>query len=198
MPAALLAALFLVQTPGAAFRAIEQSWTDRNADAYLSLWDFESPEDEAAERAFVEDRMAKDSRLRMHVPEPSAIPLGTRRVGSHGELVTIEEPWGRVEQFLFRIEQRTEGWRLIARHPVGEISGLAHLSLDPGGLKVAGHVLRLPDFDLEMRTGTIFTSPASLGPTVLVFAGKGRVRFRPHLEHEREQLRRYAGRTSCV
>ena len=194
MPAALLAALLAVQTPTATFRAVEEAWTARDAGAYLALWDFETPESEAAERAFVEDRLRRDARLRMHVPEPSAIPLGTRRIGSHGELVTIDEPWGQVEQLLFRIEARAGGWSVVSRQVVGEIGGLAHLSLDPGGLRVAGHVLRLPDFELEMRTGTLFTSPATLGPTVLVFAGKGRVRFRPHLAREREQLRRYAGR----
>ena len=46
--------------------------------------------------------------------------------------------------------------------------------------------------------GTLFTSPVSVGPTVLVFVGEGTVRFRPRLETERNQLRHFGGRPELV
>ena len=179
------------RTTTAVFQAVEDRWNARDVEGYLALWRFDTPEAAQAEREFAERLLGADARLDVQAPEAADVPLGTRRVGAYAELVIVEEPWGRVEQLLFRVERREDGWRVYARLVVGEVSGLSHLSLDPHGRRVDGHVLRLPDFELEMRTGTLFTSPAALGPTVLVFAGRGRVRFKPRPAAEREQLRRY-------
>jgi hypothetical protein len=180
--------------PVAALEAVEQAWNSGNAAAYLALWDFSSADAEQAEREFVGSRPAAGARLTVHVPDTGAVPLGRGRLSAYADLVTVDEPWGRVEQILFTVERRDHGFRLVRREAVGQIDGLVHLSLDPGGLKAAGHVLRLPDFELQMRRGTLFTSPAAAGRTVLVFVGDGHVRFRPHVAREREQLRKFAGR----
>jgi hypothetical protein len=182
------------ESPTATLSAVASRWNAGDLEGYLALWEFESPEDETTERDFARHRMERRAQLTLHIPEPGAVPVSHRRLGAYAELMTTEEPWGRVEQLLFRIERGDERWSVVARQLAGQIDGLAHLSVDPAGLKVAGHVLRLPDFEMEMRTGTLFTSPDALGRTVVVFVGEGRVRFRPYLAREREQLRKYVGR----
>jgi hypothetical protein len=180
--------------PSAVFRALQDAWTAGDQARYLALWRFADADAEAAEREFIAGRFATQTRLEVYVPDPSSAPLGTRIIGAHAQLVTLDEPWGRVEQMIFRVERANDGWRLISRDIVGEIAGLAHLALDPNGFKVAGHVLRLPDFEMEMRSGTLFTSPDTLGRTVLVFVGDGRVRFHPHRVYERAQLAKFMKR----
>jgi hypothetical protein len=39
----------------------------------------------------------------------------------------------------------------------------------------AGLTLRFDDFTLEMHSGTLYTSPATLGPTALLFVGEATV-----------------------
>jgi hypothetical protein len=51
-----------------------------------------------------------------------------------------------------------------------------------------GLTLRLPDFELRMDRGTLFTSPPAVGPTALVFVGEGTVRVSPDAAREQEQL----------
>jgi hypothetical protein len=177
----------------AALQAIEGAWNGGEPAAYLGLWDFPNAGAEAAERQFVETRPASTTRLTVHAPDAAAVPLGRGRLTAYADLVTVDEPWGRVEQQLFTVERRHDGFRVVRREAVGQIDGLVHLSLDRAGWKAAGHVLRLPDFELEMRSGTLFTSPPAAGRSVLVFAGEGRVRFRPHVAREREQLRKWVG-----
>jgi hypothetical protein len=82
---------------------------------------------------------------------------------------------------------------LVDRQGVGEIGGLVHLSLDPQGVRADGLSLALEDFELQMRTGTLFLSPKAVGPTLLVFVGEGSVRFSPAPPAEREQLRKFCG-----
>jgi hypothetical protein len=198
--ALLLAAPVLAQDEAAgpaalaAFQALEDAWRARDLEAYLALWRFETPEAAATEREFATSRLEGETQLRLHAPAPDTVPSEARRLGAAAELVTSDEPWGQIEQLLFRMERTEAGWRLVSRQVVGEIGGLAHLAIEPGGFLAAGRTLRLPDFELEMKSGTLFLSPAALGPTVLVFNGEGRVRFRPHLAREREQLRKYSGR----
>ena len=52
------------------------------------------------------------------------------------------------------------------------MDGLVHVALDPAGLRADGLALRLADFELHFEPGTLFVSPAPLGPTVLVFIGE--------------------------
>ena len=44
--------------------------------------------------------------------------------------------------------------------------------------------LALEDFELEMHSGTLFTSPPELGPTALTFIGEATVRFKPRPDAE--------------
>jgi hypothetical protein len=184
--------------PAEIITALRSAWNARDISAFLAPWSFSSPEQEAAERAFASGRLGPgkgDSRLTLYVP-PSVGPA-VKRVLSYGEIITINEPWGRVEQVLVRLEKSDAGvWTVASEEVLDRLDGLAHLSLDPHGLTVNGQVLRLPDFELTMKSGTLFTSPDTLGRTVLVFAGEGRVHFQPEPPVEREQLRKYCGRAA--
>jgi hypothetical protein len=201
-PLALAAALAAAAPPGPAgpepsevLATLTKAWAARDAAAYLVPWQFESPQAEAEERAFASTRLADsgaESHLALHAPR--SVPAEARGISCYGELVTVRGPWGRVEQVVVRLEKRQGRWTPVSRRIDGQLEGLAHLSLDPAGLAVSGHVLRLPDFQLEMTAGTLFSSPEELGKTVLVFVGTGRVRFNPGPVAEREQLRKYLGR----
>ncbi|PYQ22350.1 MAG: hypothetical protein DMF81_12485, partial [Acidobacteria bacterium] len=127
---------------------------------------------------------------------PAADARGSFKVSA--QLFTLTEPRGRVEQWLFTLEGRDGRWVLAGREGVGLIDGLVHLSLDPHGYRARGLTLRFDDFALEMRDGTLFSSPASVGPTALVFVGEALVRFRPWPETEREQLRQFGGKPELV
>ncbi|MGE5127690.1 MAG: M1 family metallopeptidase, partial [Betaproteobacteria bacterium] len=47
---------------------------------------------------------------------------------------------------------------------------------------------------LKLEDGTLYASPAAVGPTALVFVGRARVLFQPRPAAEREQLRQFSGR----
>ena len=97
-----------------------------------------------------------------------------------------------------KLAPREDGWRIVARDAAGTVDGLIHLSLDPKGYRADGLRLKLEDFELEMREGTIFSSPQAVGPTVLVFVGDGMLHFTPRPPAEREQLRAYSGQPQMV
>ena len=181
----------------AAFLArVERAWNLRDAAAYLALWEFASPEARAAETAFAAGHMAGDE-TRLRLQKPAAPPTAPSfRVNA--EAFAVVEPRARVEQWLFVVERRARGWALVGREPTGGIEGLVHLSLDPAGFRAQGLTLRLPDFEVRMDRGTLFTSPASVGPTVLVFIGEGSVRVSPGPPAEREQLRQFSGKQEMV
>jgi hypothetical protein len=98
-----------------------------------------------------------------------------------------------MEEWKLTLARTGLDWHFVERRPLGALEGLIHLSLDPAGYRAQGQVLRLPDFELRFESGTLFTSPPSLGPTLLVFIGKGRVRFSPRPATERQQLEQFAG-----
>jgi hypothetical protein len=183
-------------SPGELLDRLEAAWRARDAAAYLELWSFPSPAERAEERAFVLERLtAEDSILEVQrppSPPPGAPVLDLLRVST--QAFTIAEPRGRVEQWLLRLERRDAGWLIAGREEVGLIDGLVHLSLDPNGFLADGLTFRFDDFSLEMQHGTLFSSPASVGPTALVFVGDAVVRFRPWPETEREQLRQFGGK----
>jgi hypothetical protein len=175
---------------------VERAWDLRDAAAYLDLWDFPSPEARAAEAAFVASHLGGDeTHLRLQKP---ASPPGTPSFRINAEAFTITEPRARVEQWLFVVERRPRGFALVGREPAGGIDGLVHLSLDAAGFQAQGLALRLPDFELRMDRGTLFLSPASVGPTALVFIGDGTVRVSPSPPAEREQLRQFSGKGEMV
>ncbi|HET8647889.1 MAG TPA: M1 family aminopeptidase, partial [Vicinamibacteria bacterium] len=125
---------------------------------------------------------------------------GTRLEGPGGALAlpaqifSVSEPRARVEEALFVLGRDGEGWAITAREERPGIDGLMHLTLAPQPYRAAGLQLRFEDFELDLQSGSLFTSPPSLGPTVVVFVGRGLARFRPRPEEEREQLRQFSGR----
>ena len=178
---------------------LDKAWRGRDAAAYLDLWSFPSAEARDEERAFVLERFtAEESVLDVQPPPPRPDAPSPERMKVSAQAFTITEPRGRVEQWLFTVERRGAGWLIVGRDDVGVIDGLVHLSLDPKGYQADGLTLRFDDFSLEMRHGTLFTAPVSVGPTALVFVGEATVRFRPWLETEREQLRQFGGKPELV
>src|SRR5439155_14839846 len=110
----------------------------------------------------------------------------------------VTEPRGRVDQVLLTTRRFGESWLVTERQDLTQIDGLVHLSLAPRGYKADGLALRLPDFEIRFRRGTLFLPPESLGPTALVFVGEATVRFTPRPETEKEQLRQFCGRRELV
>jgi hypothetical protein len=185
-------------TPGELLDRLDKAWRDRDVNAYLDLWSFASAEARDDERAFAMERFtAEESPLdvqrptRLANPPPDVIKVSA-------QLFTVTEPRGRVEQWLLTLKREPAGWVLSEREGVGSIDGLVHLSLDPGGYQAAGLTLRFDDFALEMQQGTLFLSPAAVGPTAILFVGQATVRFRPWPEPEREQLRQFGGKPELV
>ena len=179
------------------FDRLEAAWATRDKAGYLALWDFPSAEARSDEEiefgAFPEE-----GQQRLVLERPSELPAGAVRLRVSSQLVSILEPRGRVDQLVFVFEKRRERWAIVKREQVGRVDGLVHLSLDPAGYRADGLRLQLEDFELEMKKGTLFTSPASLGPTLAVFVGEGVVRFRPSPPTEQEQLRQFCGRPEFV
>lgn len=171
---------------------VRVAWAARDVEAYMREWSFRTLEEREAEEQFVKNRFASEvSELQFQAPE--LVSVWSRRLVAAAQLALVQEPWGEVEQLRFGLAPVGDRWAMVERVRDGGIEGLAHLSLDAGGYKADGLRIRLEDFELEMVRGTLFTSPASLGPTAVVFSGEGRVRIRPRLASEREQLRQFCG-----
>ncbi len=178
-----------------ALAAIEAAWAARDEAAWLALWGELDAEAREGEAFFVQSHFGSGTTSILLEPA-QALADGSVRVGAR--VVTITEPRGRVEQWRLRLRPQEGGWRLVARDAGGSVDGLLHLSLDPAGYRADGLRLVLEDFELEMHQGTLFTTPASVGPTVLVFSGEGTVRVTPKPAAEREQLRAYSGQPQLV
>jgi hypothetical protein len=184
-------------SPAAAFARLEAAFTARDDAAYLALWDFPDAAARAEEVAY--RRGLPDSGERHLVIErPLSLPPNATRVRVSAQHISILEPRGRVDQFLFTLEKHDGRWVVVSREAVGRVDGLVHLSLDGAGFRADGLRLKLEDFEIEMRKGTLFLAPPILGPTVGVFVGDGMVRFRPRPPTEAEQLRQFAGRPELV
>ena len=130
--------------------------------------------------------------MRLTLERPATLPPAG--VNVHAQVFSAIEPRARVEQFRFRIEPRAGRLRIVERLDQGAVDGLVHVALDPAGFRADGLALRLPDFELRMERGTLFVSPAQLGPTVLVFIGDGHLRVSPGPPAEQDQLRIFCGR----
>jgi Peptidase family M1 domain len=182
----------LPETPGALLDRLEQAWTTRDQAGYLGLWVFPNPEARGAELEFTRDRFAAEE-LRLTVERPARFPGPVARV--HAQVFSSTEPRARVEQFRFEITgSEASGWRITGRSDEGQIDGLVHVELDPAGFRADGLTLRLTDFELRMQRGTLFLSPASLGPTAFLFVGEGQIRISPGPAAERDQLRIFCDR----
>ena len=173
---------------------LEATWKAHDLAGYLGLLHLADDEQRAAEREFVVGEWAgQESRLELE--RPAQAPPATFKTS--GTIVSITEPHGRVEQDVFTIAAGPEGWSVTDRQAVSQIEGLVHLSLGPG-FRADGLILKLPDFELRLQHGTLFTPPADVGPTALVFVGEATVRFSPGPPTEKEQLRQFCGRTELV
>jgi hypothetical protein len=171
------------------------AWGARDLGAWMSQWAFADEEarreEESLARAAFEGTETQLSFLR--APRPGRDP---DRLDLDAQVFVADEPRGRVAYFRLRAERREGRFRLVERRGAGAVDGLVHLALDPAAYRVRGASLRLEDFELRMESGTLFQTAAAIGPTGLVFVGKGRVVFTPRPAAEREQLRQYSGRTT--
>ena len=176
---------------------LETLWGAKDAEGYLSLWEFESPEQRQEETEAIRSVFdAEDNQMILQRPSPA--PTAAGRLGADAQVFTATEPRGRVRQWRFRIEKRGERFAIVEREELGQVDGLVHLSLDPKGFRADGLVARLEDFELRMEKGTLFSAPPDLGPTALLFVGEGQVRVSPRPPAEREQLRQFCGRPTLV
>jgi hypothetical protein len=205
LPAVLLASAATLAGAGGATAAepsplavldrLQATWAARDETAYLALWRAPSEERLKAERDYVAERWSGEE-SRLEIERPTEAPRGAFKTAA--TFVAISEPRGRVEQVVFTIEPGADGWAVRERQTVSQIDGLVHLSLGPQAFRADGLSLKLPDFELIFRRGTLFTPPANLGPTALVFVGEATVRFVPGPATEKEQLRQFAGRPELV
>jgi hypothetical protein len=172
---------------------LRNAWFARDLEGYLALWHFAAPaerktETEAAREAFAADETQLTVLDR---PRHTSRPL---RLSVDVQVFTTTEPEARVEYWQLFLEPSGSRWVIVGRQPSGGMEGLIHLPLGPGAWRVRGVTLSLVDFELLMEDGTLFSTPESVGPTALVFVGRGRVRFRPRPPGERDQLRQFSGR----
>ena len=126
--------------------------------------------------------------LRRPTPRP-----GEARFVVEAQIFVSKEPRARVAFWSLRLERRAGGFVVVTREEVGQMEGLVHLKLGPQAYRAKGVVLRQKDLELRLEDGTLFSSPDDVGPTLLVFVGRARVRFTPEPEAEREQLRQFSG-----
>jgi hypothetical protein len=179
------------QSPADLAARLEAAWNARDLPAYLRLWRFAGDADRDVETEHATSHFsAERSELKVGRPETTE----RRPVSVAAQVFSVSEPRGRLEQWLYRFEPQPDGWRVGGREPLNRIDNLVHLSLDPQPYRAAGLVLRLEDFELEMRRGALFSAPPTLGPTVLVFVGEATVRVRPRPKAERAQMREFVGR----
>jgi len=180
------------ETPLALIESLESAWGRRDQEGYLRLWTFDAPDERAGEAQFTEEHFrAEETTLQIQRPQAGAREESPLELSARAFMAT--EPRAYLEEWLLRLERGPAGWSVRSRRAQAQIDGLLHLSLDPKGFRADGLTLRLEDFDLQMTKGTLFTSPPSVGPTVLVFVGRGSVAMRPRPVAEQEQLRQFSG-----
>lgn len=182
-------------TDGAAIDALlerlQAAWAARDVTAYLASWRFESDASREAETEFARDYFsAGDTRLMLERPRTWS---GSDRQSLMARTFAQTEPRAKIEQWRLRLARDGQGWHLSAREPGGRLDGLVHLSVDPQGFVAAGKRLQLPDCEVRFLSGTLFTTPANVGPTLLLFVGEAELRFQPGPPTEREQLRQFWG-----
>jgi hypothetical protein len=179
------------QTVAEILDRLEAAYDTRDAAAAASLYLWADEESRTLETENLQTIFGAEQ-VELSLQRPARVPAEVRKVVVSGQLFRASEPRARVDQLRFVLEWK-EGWAITGREDLGNIDGLVHLSLDPRGYKADDVTLKLEDFELRFRTGTFFTSPESLGPTLLLFVGQGEVTVSPRPAAEREQLRRFSG-----
>jgi hypothetical protein len=90
-------------------------------------------------------------------------------------------------------------WRLVDQERLSVLDGLFRLEIDPTReFTVRDLVIESTDLWLTMSSGHAFVATAGGGVTVLVLRGKGEMRFAPHPQAERTQLRIFGGADALV
>jgi hypothetical protein len=205
-PRLALAALFLAGAAGAQPAAeplpppqgagelaarLEAAWNARDLAGYLELWRFADDAEREEETSHATSHFGAEQ-TSLVVGRPAT--ADRKPLSAAAQVFSVSEPRGRLEQWLYRFEPDAAGWLVVGREPLSRIDNLVHLSLDPQPYRAAGVVLRLEDFDLEMRRGALFSAPPTLGPTLLVFVGEATARVRPRPKAEKAQMRELSGR----
>jgi hypothetical protein len=183
--------------PALLMSRLKTAWESRDAAAYLSLWSFKSPEEEAGERIFAL-RLADWQETRVLFDRLGSLPANTTAVRVNVQSFSLSEPRGREDEWSFRLEKGAQGWTIVERESLGAIDGLNHVSMDPHGFRAGGLSMKLEDFELRMKDGTLFMNEAALGPTLLVFVGRGTVKVSPRPPTEKLALRKYCGSPEMV
>lgn len=201
--AALLAASTPAQDPtlpaaldaAAVLDRVEAAWQTRDLAAWMALFQSATDAERASERAAAQAAFEADETVLSFLrrPEPRATDT---RFAAEVQVFTAAEPRARVAFWTLHFERRASGWALSSREDSGSMDGLVHLSLGPRAFRARNLPLRFRDFELLLENGTLFASPEPVGPTLVVFVGRGRARFAPGPAAEREQLRQFSGRTS--
>jgi hypothetical protein len=174
---------------------LEAAWQTRDLEAWLALREFATPEERSLEIASVRDAFEADETVLTFLKRPTP-GAGESRVVTEVQVFTATEPRAQVAFWTLLIERRPAGWAVVSRQEAGQMDGLVHLALGPQAYRVRGFALRFADFELRLEDGTLFTSPEPVGPTLVAFVGRARVRFKPTPEAEREQLRQFGGTTT--
>lgn len=182
-------------TPAAVMDQLETAFLNHDLPGALALFSFPDEATLERERETLSTVFGAEE-VQLTLQRPARIPADASRVRAGAQVFSSTEPRARVDQWRFTLEKDRGGWAVTSREELGEIDGLVHLSLDPRGWKAAGLSLKLEDFELRFRRGTLFTSPESLGPTLLIFVGEGEVLFSPGPAAERNELRRFSGSIS--
>jgi len=170
------------------------AWFARDFEGYLALWDLDSPERRDVEAAAVREAFAADETQLRVLGGPREV-RGTDRLAVDVQIFNATEPRSRVEYWRLLLERRGARWAFVEKEVGAQVDGLVHLPLDPEAWRVRGVLLRLEDFELRMEDGSLFRTSEAVGPTALIFVGRGRVRFSPRPTAEGEQLRQFAGST---
>jgi hypothetical protein len=172
---------------------LRNAWFARDLEGYLALWHFVSPAQRQEETKAAREALAADETqlTLLDRPRHTSAPL---QLSVDVQVFTATEPKARVEYWQLFLEPRGSRWGIVGRQPSGSMEGLVHLPLGPDAWRARGVSLRLEEFELLMEDGTLFSTPPSVGPTALVFVGRGRVRFAPRPSGERDQLRQFCGR----
>jgi hypothetical protein len=169
---------------------LERAWQAKDVAAYLDLWTFKDPAAREEEAAFIAELFqSEESSIEVFSPSGAA----GDRAEIHARAFTVDEPRGHLGQWTFQAHRGASGWTFARREALPGVEGLVHLSLDPQAYRADGLTIRLEDFELRLLRGSLFTTPANLGPTMLLFVGEGEVVVSPRPPSEREQLRQFSG-----
>jgi hypothetical protein len=174
---------------------IEAAWQTRDLEAWLSMREFEEPAQRAVEEATLRAAFAADEAVFTFLRRPTPRP-GDAQFVAEVQVFTATEPKARVLFWTLLAERRASGWVIVSRQEVSQMDGLVHLSLAPQAYRVRGFALRFKDFELNLEDGTLYSTPDEIGPTLVTFVGRARVRFAPTPMAEREQLRQFGGTTT--